>query len=78
MLLIRTRKNTNVLIELNVQEQCVNVIKTADVQRGYRAYRARGLTVHGWIFDIHTGFLVDFKIDFKTILEDIREIYHLD
>lgn len=63
------------LIELNVQEQCINVIKTADVQR---AYRSRGLTVHGWIFDIHTGFLVDLKIDYKTILAGIREIYHLD
>lgn len=63
------------LIELNVQEQCINVIKTADVQR---AYRKRGLTVHGWIFDIHTGFLIDLKIDYKTILEGIREIYHLD
>ena len=63
------------LVELNVQEQCINVIKTAEVQR---AYRERGLTVHGWIFDIHTGFLVDLKIDFKTILEGIREIYHLD
>ena len=63
------------LVELNVQEQCINVIKTAEVQR---AYRTRGLSVHGWIFDIHTGFLVDLKIDFKTILEGIREIYHLD
>ncbi len=63
------------LIELNVQEQCINVIKTADVQR---AYRTRGLTVHGWIFDIHTGYLIDLKIDFETILEGIREIYHLD
>lgn len=63
------------LVELNVQEQCVNVIKTADVQR---AYRERGLTVHGWIFDLHTGHLVDLKIDFGSILEGIREIYHLD
>lgn len=63
------------LVELNVQEQCVNVIKTADVQR---AYRERGLTVHGWIFDIHTGHLVDLNIDFGSILEGIREIYHLD
>ena len=69
------KKKYERLIELNVQEQCINVIKTADVQR---AYRSRGLTVHGWIFDIHTGFLIDLNIDFKTILEDIREIYHLD
>lgn len=63
------------LIELNVQEQCINVIKTADVQR---AYLSRGLTVHGWIFNIHTGYLVDLNIDFKAILNGIREIYHLE
>ena len=63
------------LVELNVQEQCVNVIKTADVQR---AIRERGLTVHGWVFDIHSGKLIDLKIDFEKVLEGIREIYHLD
>ena len=62
------------LIELNVQEQCVNLIKTAAVQQ---AYRERGLMVHGWVFDIHTGKLIDLKIDFPKILEDIMEIYKL-
>ncbi len=64
----------NRLIELNVQEQCVNLIKTAAVQE---AYKERGLTVHGWIFDIHTGKLVDLKIDFPKILGEIMEIYKL-
>ncbi|WP_224484177.1 carbonic anhydrase [Robertkochia aurantiaca] len=63
------------LVELNVQEQCVNVIKTACVQK---AYRERGLKVHGWVFDIHTGKLIDLKIDFEGILKNIMEIYHLD
>lgn len=63
------------LVELNVQEQCVNLIKTASVQK---AVRERGLTVHGWVFDIHTGQLIDLKIDFPKILENIMEIYHLD
>ncbi|MCR8667389.1 carbonic anhydrase [Aestuariibaculum sp. M13] len=63
------------LVELNVQEQCVNLIKTSAVQK---AVRERGLKVHGWVFDIHTGELIDLKIDFEAILEKIREIYHLD
>tara|TARA_R110000868_G_scaffold124959_4_gene330147 strand:+ start:81047 stop:81679 length:633 start_codon:yes stop_codon:yes gene_type:complete len=63
------------LVELNVEEQCVNLIKTAAVQK---AYRDHGLKVHGWVFDIHTGELVDLKIDFEGILENIMEIYHLD
>jgi len=63
------------LVELNVQEQCLNVIKTAEVQR---SYRERGITVHGWVFDIHTGKLIDLKIDFSKILENVKEIYHLE
>ena len=58
-------------VELNVQEQCVNVIKTADVQK---AIRNRNLTVHGWVFDIHSGKLIDLKIDFDAILEHIMEM----
>lgn len=65
----------NRLVELNVQEQCVNVIKTAVVQK---AIRDRNLTVHGWVFDINTGKLIDLKIDFEHILKDIMKIYTLD
>jgi carbonic anhydrase len=67
-------KRYNRLIELNVQEQCINLIKTAAVQE---AYKERGLIVHGWVFDIHSGKLIDLKIDFTHILEDIMEIYKL-
>ena len=63
------------LVELNVQEQCINLIKTAAVQK---AFRERGLKVHGWVFDVHTGKLIDLKIDFEKNLKDIMEIYHLD
>ncbi len=62
------------LVELNVQEQCVNVIKTAEVQR---AILQENLTVHGWVFDIHSGKLIDLKIDFSKILENVMEIYRL-
>ncbi len=68
-----TEKNKR-LVELNVQEQCVNVLKTPEVQR---AVKERGLTVHGWVFDIHTGKLVDLKINFEEILEHIMEIYRI-
>ncbi len=52
------------LVELNVQEQCVNVIKNSDYQN---AHSQRSLKVHGWVFDIHTGKLVDLNIDFDDI-----------
>lgn len=64
----------NRLVELNVQEQCINLIKTAEVQK---AITERGLQVHGWVFDIQSGKLIDLKIDFDKVLENIREIYNL-
>jgi carbonic anhydrase len=62
------------LVELNVQEQCINVIKTPDVQR---AIKETGLTVHGWVFDMNSGQLIDLNIDFEKILENIMEIYRI-
>lgn len=62
------------LVELNVQEQCINVIKTAAVQE---AYANRGISVHGWVFNVRNGQLIDLKIDFPKVLEDIMKIYRL-
>jgi carbonic anhydrase len=72
--IITEEKRYDRLIELNVQEQCVNLIKTAAVQE---AHVERGLLVHGWVFDIHSGKLIDLKIDFPNILKNIMEIYKL-
>ena len=63
------------LVELNVQEQCINVIKTAVLQKHY--LNSGFPTVHGWVFDIHTGELIDLKIDFDDKLKHIQEIYDL-
>lgn len=64
----------NRLIELNVQEQCINLLKTAAVQD---AIKHRGLQVHGWVFDIRTGRLIDLHLDVDHLLKDIMEIYDL-
>ena len=64
----------NRLVELNVQEQCINLIKIASVQK---AYKERDLQVHGWVFDIHSGKLIDLKIDLPEVLKEIMEIYNL-
>ena len=63
------------LIELNVQEQCVNIIKMAVWQKSYLT--TGGPDIHGWVFDVHTGELKDLKIDFPRIAAGIREIYDL-
>lgn len=64
----------NRLIELNVQEQCINLLKTAAVQD---AVKHRNLQVHGWVFDIRTGRLIDLHLDVDHLLKDIMEIYDL-
>ena len=64
----------NKLVELNVQEQCINLTKTVDVQR---AYNERGLHVHGWVFDIQSGKLIDLDLDLDHLLKDIQGIYDL-
>lgn len=63
------------LVELNVEEQCINLLKVASVQL---AIRQRGLTVHGWVFDIGSGKLIDLKVKVEEKIEKIREIYHLE
>ncbi len=63
------------LVELNVQEQVINVIKMTSVQQ---RYAEEGLpVVHGWVFDVRTGLLKDLEIDFEAILGDIMQIYNL-
>lgn len=65
----------NRLVELNVHEQCVNIIKTAVFQK---RYLTKGYPqVHGWVFDVKSGKLIDLEIDFAKILDSIREIYDL-
>jgi carbonic anhydrase len=65
----------NRLVELNVLEQCTNIIKTAALQL---SYETEGYPeVHGWVFDIHSGKIVDLNINFRQILKDIEAIYNL-
>jgi carbonic anhydrase len=63
------------LVELNVQEQCVNVLKSAVVQEQYLLRKLPA--VHGWVFDLRTGLLKDLNLDFEHILHDIQQIYDL-
>lgn len=70
-----TQKRYDRLVELNVEEQCVNIIKTAALQLSVA--RNGFPKVHGWVFDLHSGRIIDLKIDMHGILENIREIYDL-
>jgi carbonic anhydrase len=67
-------KKNDRLVELNVEEQCLNVLKTPEVQL---AYKSGDLSIDGWVFDIRSGRIIDLAIDFAEKIESIREIYRL-
>ena len=61
----------NKLIELNVLEQCTNLLKLPDVQQ---AYIDGAVQIHGWVFDIHSGKIIDLGIDMKAVEADVLDI----
>lgn len=63
------------LVELNVYEQCLNVIKIAEVQKSYleKGYPR----VAGWVYGLKDGILHDLQIDFKKELNRVQKIYDL-
>mmetsp|Transcript_6896 Transcript_6896/g.7931 ORF Transcript_6896/g.7931 Transcript_6896/m.7931 type:complete len:235 (+) Transcript_6896:315-1019(+) len=69
------KKRYNRLVELNVEEQCINLFKIASVQKASREW---GLEVHGWVFDVGSGKLNDLDIDAEENLDRIMKIYNLD
>ena len=73
--IINEDEKYNRLVELNVEEQCINILKTAIFQKHFNMNKTP--TLHGWVFDIKTGKLIDLKIDFEEKLKSIQEIYNL-
>jgi carbonic anhydrase len=64
------------LVELNVIEQCLNVAKSASVQRAY--WQGELLGVHGWIYDVSSGELIDLNINIRSIASKFRDIFILN
>lgn len=62
----------NRLVEINVVEQCINICKTVDVQK---AYQSREIYVHGWVFDIKTGKLLNMNMDIHNIMKNMNNVY---
>lgn len=63
------------LVELNVREQCINIIKVDHVQRMW--YKTGFPQIHGWVFDVRTGILKDLKLDMEAEFSTVRSIYDL-
>lgn len=62
------------LVELNVVEQCINITKTAVFQRARKEY---GVEIHSWVFDIHTGKIIDLEYDIEKYWKLAEPIYRL-
>lgn len=82
----RTRR----LVELNVVEQCVNLYKTASIQRRrvetFQQMQTdpyvRGIDfseprIHGFVYEPTTGELTKLDYDLKPYVEDLKDVYDL-
>jgi len=70
-----TQKRFDRLVELNVREQCINIIKIDHVQRAW--YKTGFPKIHGWVFDVKTGKLFDLKLKMEEEFKEVRSIYDL-
>ena len=64
------------LVELNVIEQCVNIIKTSFLQQSY--LKNNTPMVHACVWDMRTGYLKDLNFDFDAHLKDVQKVYNLE
>ena len=70
------------LVELNVIEQCLNVLKSGIVQQSRHKTRLEGLPfllprVHGLVFDPAQGVIKKMDLDWNNELGEIEKIYGL-
>jgi carbonic anhydrase len=63
------------LVELNVLEQCLNVIKLDHVQRSW--YKTGYPKIFGWVFNVRNGKLIDLELDMDKEFSEVRSIYDL-
>ncbi len=69
------QKRFDRLVEINVREQCLNIIKIDHVQR---AWAMGGYPkIHGWVFDVRSGRLLDLAFDMQNEFNHVRSIYDL-
>jgi carbonic anhydrase len=62
-------------VELNVLEQCINILKIDHVQK---SWNSSGFpTLYGWVFDVRTGKLIDLKLNMEEEFREVRRIYDL-
>lgn len=62
-------------IELNIYEQCINVLKIREVRESYK--KTGYPQVVGWVYDLDNGSLNDLDIDCEHEFERIHNLFHL-
>jgi carbonic anhydrase len=63
------------LIELNAEEQCVNVFKSAAFQRRQAVHREP--EIHAWVYNVGTGRIVDQHLDLSLMVSKYKNILNL-
>jgi len=69
------QKKFDRLVELNVLEQCLNIIKIDHVQRAW--YKTGFPQIYGWVFNVRNGKLIDLGLKMEEEFQSIRKIYDL-
>jgi carbonic anhydrase len=67
-------KKIDLLVELNVKEQMMNLVKTSIIQRAWKNEQRPYL--HGWVYDLHDG-LINPIVEIKPG-DRIDDIYEYD
>ncbi len=67
-------KKCDKLVELNVLEQCINLVKIGDVQKALLENR---IQIHAWVFDMRTGKLIDLEFNTSKVAKEIIDIYNI-
>ncbi|MCX6995483.1 MAG: carbonate dehydratase [Chlamydiae bacterium] len=69
------QKRYDRLVELNVEQQVLNICHTTIVQSAWK--RGQPITVHGWVYNIATGRLIDLRCCISGA-DQLAEIYRIN
>lgn len=64
------------LVELNVEEQVINLMKTSFIQKNKAEYGFP--QIHGWVYDISNGRIIDLQVDIEKNFPGYNDIYKID
>lgn len=64
------------LVELNVKEQVMNLMKTSFIQKNISEYGFP--QIHGWVYDISNGKIVDLEVNIEDEFPGYGDVYKID